>query len=184
VLVVVSKLVLDAESRLASDFDGTHYIGLKFNQYLHVIEYSGYLVKVDVAEKQFADEAARKQAGGAHAGNGTTSLMPPGAGGYADPLTGNAGNAHTVKDPTSTTPETPKNTRFSMSAELDTTRIGRDVQKLVEEVISYLTSVDGAQVEVSLEVNATSPDGFSQQDVRTISENCKTLHVKDFWFDE
>lgn len=71
-----------------------------------------------------------------------------------------------------------------MSAQLDTTRIGRDVQRLVEEVISHIISVNGAQVEVSLEVNANTPDGLSQQVVRTVSENCRTLRVQNFGFDE
>jgi hypothetical protein len=71
-----------------------------------------------------------------------------------------------------------------MSAELDTTRIGRDVQKLVEEVISHLTSVDGCQVEITLELNAKSPEGLLPQIVRTISENCRTLRVKDFGFED
>jgi hypothetical protein len=39
-------------------------------------------------------------------------------------------------------------------------------------------------VEVSLEIEAKKADGFSQQTVRTISENCRTLHVNDSGFDE
>ena len=70
-----------------------------------------------------------------------------------------------------------------MSAELDTTRINRDVQRLVEEVITHLTSVEGAQVKVSLEVSLEAPSGLPQQTVRTVSENCRTLKVKDFGFD-
>ena len=70
-----------------------------------------------------------------------------------------------------------------MSAQLDTTRIGRDIQRLVEEVISHLTSADGTQVDVSLEVNAKSPNGLSPQVVRTVSENCRTLRVQNFGFD-
>jgi hypothetical protein len=44
--------------------------------------------------------------------------------------------------------------------------------------------VDGAQVEVSLELNVTSTDGMSPQVVRTVSENCRTLRVQSFGFDE
>lgn len=80
--------------------------------------------------------------------------------------------------------ESPKNTRFYMSVPLDTTRIGRDVQRLVEEVITHLTTADGTQVEVSLEVNVQAPDGLSQQTVRTVSENCRTLHIENFGFEE
>ncbi len=71
-----------------------------------------------------------------------------------------------------------------MSVPLDTTRIGRDVQRLVEEVITHLTTADGTQVEVSLEVNVQASDGLSQQIVRTVSENCRTPHVEDFGFEE
>lgn len=63
-----------------------------------------------------------------------------------------------------------ENTHFYMSAQLDNTHIGRDVQWLVEEVISHITSVDVAQVEVLLEVKVKLPDGLSQQVMRTVSE--------------
>ena len=78
----------------------------------------------------------------------------------------------------------PKNKRFYMSADLDTTRINRDVQKYVDEIIQHLSSVDGATVKASLEVEAESSDGFTQQTVRTISENCQTLRVRDSGFEE
>jgi hypothetical protein len=71
-----------------------------------------------------------------------------------------------------------------MSAPLDTTRIGRDVQELVEEVISYLMSADGAQAEVSFKVNVKSPDGLPRQVVKTVSVNRRTLRVQNFGLDE
>ena len=77
----------------------------------------------------------------------------------------------------------PKNTRFFMSAKLDTTRINSDVNKLVEEIISHLTTVDGCSIEVSLEVNADAPEGMPSAIVRTVSENCRTLKV-DGGFEE
>ena len=71
-----------------------------------------------------------------------------------------------------------------MSADLDTTHINRDVQKYVEEIIRHLTSVDGAKVTVSLEVQAESSEGFIQQTVRIISEKNQTLQVRDSEFEE
>jgi hypothetical protein len=71
-----------------------------------------------------------------------------------------------------------------MTAHLDNTRINRDVQRLVEEVISHLTTVDGSQAEISLEVDITVPHGLPSQIVRTVSENCRTLKVQTFGFDE
>lgn len=70
-----------------------------------------------------------------------------------------------------------------MSAKLDTTRINRDVQNLVQEVISHLTDLDGCDVEITLEVSAHSDEGFSTPVVRTVSENCKTLKVGSFGFE-
>jgi hypothetical protein len=152
----------------ASGYDGTRYIDLKFNQYVGTIERSGYLVKVDVAQKQIADE--------------TKPIKPDP---IPDPRPGPGPDPRPDPDPDPPPVVTiPKNKHFYMSAQLDTTRIGRDVQKLVEEVINHLTSLDGAQVEVSLELNVKSPDGLSQQVVRTVSENCQALKVKTFGFEE
>ena len=44
-------------------------------------------------------------------------------------------------------------------------------------------SVDGADVELKLEVEVTAPNGIPSGTVRTVSENCRTLKVKDFVFD-
>ena len=155
---------------LASGFDGTRYIDLKFGQHVDTIERSGYLVKVGVAQKQLAK---RQAAAEMKRDNVVTKILVN-------------GEDEEKPSPETIKTELPKNTknkRFYMSAQLDTTRIGRDVQQLVEEVINYLTS-SGAQVEVSLEVEATSEDGFSQQTVRAVSENCLTLKVRDSGFEE
>ena len=97
-----------------------------------------------------------------------------------------SGGAHNSLKPVQPEPGTERagNRRFYMSAELDNTRIGRDVQRLVEEVISHLASAEGCELEVSLEVSAKSPGGMSKQTVRTVMENCRTLKVKDFGFDD
>ena len=171
----------------ASGYDGTRYIDLKLSQYIGIIERSGYLVKVGVAQKQFADEAAKRQAEAVQADGSAPVSANGGSGGgsvldaYPQSGKGGAGINSLHEGPAITTPQ---NTHFYMSAQLDTTRIGRDVQRLVEEVINHLTSVDTAQVEVSLELNVTSQEGMSPQVVRTVSENCRTLRVRSFGFDE
>jgi hypothetical protein len=48
----------------------------------------------------------------------------------------------------------------------------------------HLTSVDGARVKVSLEVEAESDSGFARQTMRTISENCRALRVRVSEFEE
>ena len=172
----------------AAGFDDTRYIDLKFNQYVGIVERSGYLVKVDMAQKQIAEEAAKRREATIHIDKDPTAII--GIGGSEDdksthiyPVPGDeAAGSSPIQEVK--TEEKPKNTRFYMSAQLDTTRIGRDVQRLVEEVISHLTSVEGAQVELSLDVNVISPKGMSTQTVRTVSENCQTLRVQTFGFEE
>lgn len=43
-------------------------------------------------------------------------------------------------------------------------------------------SVDGADVEMTLEVSVKVPNGIPSSTVRTVSENCRTLKIKDFGF--
>jgi hypothetical protein len=71
-----------------------------------------------------------------------------------------------------------------MSAKLDNTRVNRDVNNYVQEIIQHLTAVEGSEVELTLEVNVTVPDGIPPTTVRTVSENCRTLKVTDFGFDD
>jgi hypothetical protein len=173
---------------VASGHDGTRYIDLKYNQFIGIVEKSGYLVKVDIAKKQINEEEAKRRAG-AESRSGGASDIPAGetdgnqSANYPPPTDGNDGSGM-VREDHESEQKTPKNRRFFMSADLDTTRINRDVQKYVEEIIQHLTSVDGAKIKVSLEVEAESATGFSQQTVRTISENCQTMRVRDSGFEE
>jgi len=171
---------------LASGFDGTRYIDLKFNQYVGVIEKSGYLVKVEVAQNQFAEEAAKRQTNADKAslrigGNSTIQSTESNYVGY---ISASSNQGSIISEGNIASVQTQKNKRFFMCADLDTTRINRDVQKYVEEIIQHLTSVDGAKVKVSLEVQAEYEEGFNQQTVRTISENCRTLQVRESGFEE
>ena len=134
----------------------------------------------DEAKRQAEEDAARARAAQQEQGSGGDVIVAP-----PQPADGGAHITNVSPQPApAPATEQPKNKRFYMSVPLDTTRIGRDVQRLVEEVITHLTTADGTQVEVSLEVNVQAPDGLSQQIVRTVSENCRTLHVEDFGFEE
>lgn len=165
---------------LAAAISENRYLDLRYNQYVGIIEKSAYLVKVAVVKKQIEEEQAGKRT------EGQTNQDSTASNGHGDYTTNPvAGTAPTNESDSDTVePEIPKNTHFYMSAQLDNTRINRDVQRLVEEVISHLSSVDGAQIELSLEVNVKTPDGFPHQIIRTVSENCRTLKVNDFGFDK
>ena len=47
-----------------------------------------------------------------------------------------------------------------------------------------MTAVDGSYVELTLEVEVIAPDGIPSTTARTVSENCRTLKVTDFGFDD
>jgi len=143
-------------------------IDLKYHQPCG-IDPSGYLVRVDRARKQLVPEDASK------------SPAPP----IDSEVNGDTVPIVMSPDTHGVTKEIPRlSTHFYMSATLDNTRINRDVQKLVEEVISQFASTPGAQLEVSLEVHVRSPEGILPKTVRDVSENCRTLKVKTFGFDE
>lgn len=164
---------------IAAGRNDERFIDLRYNQYVGVISGSDYLVKIVVALKQIADTKAAEVV---HTPPASGGEQPVSSGGSTTiPTTAQGSGGQPV--PVQPQPEQPKNTRFYMSATLDNTRIIRDVQRLVEEVISHLTSMDGASVEVTLEVNVDAPNGLPLPTVRTVSENCRTLKVKDFGFD-
>jgi hypothetical protein len=165
----------------AAGFDGKRYMGLKFNQSADRIEISGFLVKTDIAQKQLDEEAKQhpQQPGQSDEGANPSNTGDNAGGAYTPPVDGNEPDTSGVY-----TTETPKNRHFYLNTRLDNTRINRDVQQLMEEVISHLINIDSAQTEISLEVNVSAPNGLPPQTVRTVSENCRTLKVESFGFDE
>ena len=164
---------------LAAGIGEKRYIDLKLGQFVGNVDRSAYLVKVAATNQQIeGDRAAAEEKQHKDTSGGTS--ITPGGGGITITLP-EGGNPPVVHIPT---PEPPKNKHFFMSAKLDNTRLNRDVQRLVEEVISHLSSLDDTRVGVSLEVTATAKDGVPLPIVRTVSENCRTLKVQDFGFDD
>jgi hypothetical protein len=50
-----------------------------------------------------------------------------------------------------------------------------DAGKIMEEVVKHLTTLYGANVQVTLEIQAHLPGGVPEETVRTVTENCRTL---------
>lgn len=136
---------------------------------------TGLLVKSDVARLQLdADRAASS----GHTGGGADQ---PGvaSGGKAVGGTG-SGTSGPMGSPGSTTSSTPPHAaqprRFHGSINLDATRVGRDAGRIAEEVISHLAGLVGAEVTVTLEIDASIPGGAPEHVVRTVTENSRTLN--------
>jgi hypothetical protein len=62
--------------------------------------------------------------------------------------------------------------------------MAKDAGQVMEEVAKHLTGLYGAKVNVTLEIEATIPEGVPESTVRTVSENCNALKFKSFGFEE
>ena len=74
--------------------------------------------------------------------------------------------------------------RYHGMVGLDATRAGRDAGRIAEEVIAHLAGLVGANVTVTLEIDATVPDGVPESVVRTVTENSRTLKFTSQGFEK
>ena len=133
------------------------YFDIKYNCSLSKVNQSSYLIK-----KETAQEALKKE-------------IPD------QPVIDNDNTGEEMQE--TSQPERRTN-RFSLTAPLDNTlRINRDVSNLVENIINHLTAVENSKMKISLEINMTAPE-IPQSVIRTVSENCKTLKITNFQFNE
>ena len=148
------------------DEDAGRYRGLRGGELLHATDQidSGLLVKPEVARRQLDEEAtAEDEPTGPGKGE---EIGEPGSG------DGEPG------------PDDVPFTRFHGSVELDATRVGRDAGQIADEVISHLSGIVGAEVKVTLEIEAAVPTGAPENVVRTVMENSKTLKFRSHGFEK
>ena len=60
----------------------------------------------------------------------------------------------------------PSARRYHGSVKLDPTRVGKDAGQVADEVIAHLAGLLGADVKLTLEIEANIPDGAPEQVVR------------------
>jgi hypothetical protein len=179
----ISRLTWQTETfAYAERFDESRgrYVALQAGQALQVLlDGQSVLVKPEAAAKQV--EADRQA---------TAASTATATGGSATASTGSAGEvgiatAGENRTAGATAPAIERQLRrFHGAAELDTIRIGRDAARIAEEVVQHLASVPGTEVRVTIEVEADIPQGASEELVRTITENCRTLRFKSHGFEE
>ena len=156
------------------DEGAARYRGLRGGQPVSLsADSAGLLVKPDVARQQIDAETPAASPGsaaggeaGADADAGVSGAMPPG--------------------PTSAPPgvaPAPRPRRFHGTVRLDPTRVGRDASRIADEVIAHLAGQVGAEVTVTLEIEASLSDGASDQTVRTVTENSRTLKFTSHGFE-
>jgi hypothetical protein len=157
----------------ADSFDETagRYRGLRCGQLVNVSKdnLTGLLVRPERALQQH--EADVPLLGGTGTG----------------PASGQAPTTPTTPGPGGSTPTGPavaaRPKRYYGTVTLDSARVGRDASRVADEVISHLAGLVGADVKVTLEIEAQMPSGASEQVVRTVTENGRTLKFKSHGFE-
>ena len=74
--------------------------------------------------------------------------------------------------------------RFSVPPRLNPVRLSSSAGQIGEEVIQHLQALVGADVDVTIEIHASVPDGIPDQVVRTVTENARTLKFDQVGFEE
>ncbi|MGI9179582.1 MAG: hypothetical protein ACR2H9_03680 [Longimicrobiaceae bacterium] len=137
-----------------------------------VLDSSAVLVTPDAAKRQLAEATGGDGGGG---GGGEGGGDGGGGGGGDGSGGGNGGGGGVI---TKTQPQ-----RFHGSVALDPARTARDASRIAEEVLQHLAALVGADVEVTLEIQARVPGGVPDNVVRTVTENCKTLRFVSHGFE-
>jgi len=161
----------------AESFDEVagRYRGLRVGEVVRLdADNAGLLVKPDVARKQIDGEAAAT--GGIDSPEGGSGTAPNGAkpGGESEKPEGSTRGMSIA---------TARPHRFHGTVSLEPTRVGRDASRIADEVIAHLVGQVSADVTVTLEIEAILPDGASEQIVRTVTENSRTLKFTSHGFE-
>lgn len=126
---------------------------------------NGLLVRPEIAEDQ------PKRFSGSDDGP-TKVVGPPGAGGnYAGPDI-------TPKPGPSVAPK-----RFHGTVSLDPTRLSRDAGRIAEDIVAHLAGLGGSEVDVTLDIDASIPNGAPPNVVRTVTENSTALRFDSHGFE-
>jgi len=179
---ILRGVASDEYFALAGAYSKDRYVDLKYNKSVFSLNQSDLLVKINVALRQIAAEKKEESQGGGDIPCGGLGETVPGGSGTGT-SGGQTGTGSQAGGGTPA-PDAPKNTRFFMSTKLDTTRVSRDVNNYVQEVIQHLMAVEGSDVELTLEVSVNAPEGIPSSTVRTVSENCRTLKITNFGFED
>ena len=166
----------------ANSVDDTgRYNGLQFGStggsvYL---EEPSVLVKPDVAAAQIEADAAAESDSVRPQPPELDSEMPEGESPYSTSGGQTAGEGAGTTPPQAVNPK-----RFYGTVDLDPIRAGRDAQQIIAEIVQHLTGLPGADVKITMDIEAKVSDGVPDDVVRIVTENCRTLRFTSQGFEE
>ena len=144
------------------------YEGLQLGETAEVhVDTASVLVKLDAARQQMASK-------------------PPPSG--TPPIINDAGKTYVIEATVGPKPPTPGPQprlprRFFGTVAINPDRAGRDMGGVAEEVLQHLTTLPGAKVRVTVEIEAEFPEGASADTQRVVDENCRTLGFETHGFE-
>jgi aspartate aminotransferase-like enzyme len=111
------------------------------------------------------------------------------SGGSSTPSGGNGGSVTPSPTPGSTggtgTPApTATKKQFYGTISLDPVKAKMDFATIMDEVVQQFTAKLGVNVKISVEIKASSRDGFDESMQRTVKENCNVLRFNSAEFEE
>lgn len=145
------------------DESAGRYRGLRGGKQVMVSADAGLLVKPEVARSQMDAEASVV--------GGPTPIPPTAPGG--PPGSGPSPGVAVVAP-----------TRYHATVKLDPARAGADASRIGEEVIAHLVGLLGADVTITMEIEAEVDAGFPEKVVRTVTENGRTLKFTQQGFEK
>jgi predicted AAA+ superfamily ATPase len=161
------------------DENAGRYAGLRGGQVVSLSSDSaGVLVKPDVARRQLEAEAPTATGPTQSIAETGTGAGAGGADGASAGTVGTAGVSAGVAVNMKAAPR-----RFYGTVQLNPARVGRDASHIADEVIAHLVGQLGAEVTVTLEIEARLPDGAPDQVVRIVTENSRTLKFTTHGFE-
>ncbi|MFJ6269237.1 DUF499 domain-containing protein [Pseudarthrobacter oxydans] len=181
----LTTFLTDDGFALAHGYDEAtgQYIGLRFHgshSLFGDITDSVLLVHPDTAQRQVD---AEKAAQAAPQERERSSVADPG--GSSPSLT----DASSERQPGAdgehrATVSTKRNTRFFGVYEVDPERYGRDLTRVSQEILHQLAAAEGASLRVTVEIHAVASEGFSDDKVRVVLENARTLKFTQSSFED
>lgn len=165
--IVLGEAITELIRDVFSDFsyadgvagDGS-YRGLATGKVVSVtFDNDAVLVRKEAAEAQLRSDGASTPAPGSPPTTAPSAPQTPG--GVADVPTA----ARALR-------------RFYGSVDLNPERPVRDLQPIIDSVISELLRTDGVRLSLRLEIEATAPQGFDPDDAAVVRDNAKSLKFR------
>ncbi|WP_240480980.1 ATP-binding protein [Ectothiorhodospira sp. BSL-9] len=174
----------------ASGKEGDRYLGFTFDEgSIGGLDTESLIIEREAA-KAYRDKLAAEAAQRANKladrnadqpGGSDGASAPAGTGeGTASPMDSGSGGVTVAPSPAS---QSVVKKQFYGTITLDPVKAKLDFANVVDEIVQQFTLRTGVEVKISVEIEATSPDGFDEALQRTIKENCNVLKFSSSEFE-